>query len=133
MHSPCSLDPCLSGAPIIQTPPADLAVYEQGLAFFDCFPNLDTVPHPDVQWSYNGAPLDVSNTIKYHGSSRPARLFISVVTLSDAGEYSCTLSNIEDTVSSNGAGTLTVMTIPTGEYDVRMYVCWCVRACVHVH
>ena len=117
----CLLVPCLSGAPAIQRPPANLEVYEFGLAFFDCFPSLDTVPHPTVQWSYNGAPLDVSNTTKYSVSPRTARLFISRVTQSDAGDYSCTLSNIERTVPSTGAGTLTVMATPGG-----VCVCVCV-------
>ena len=104
---------CLSALPVIQRGPEDLAVYENGLAFFDCFPSIDAVPHPTVQWRYNGAPLDVSNTTKYHVNPRTARLFISVVTQSDAGQYSCTLINIEDSVSSV-AGTLTVMGMPPG-------------------
>ena len=107
---------------MIQREPTDLSVYEDGLAFFDCFPNLDTVPHPTVQWRYNGATLDVSNTAKYHVNPRTARLFISVVTASDEGQYSCTLSNLQGSVSS-GTGTLTVLGTPGG-------VCVCV--CVHV-
>ena len=35
-------------------------------------------------WKYNGALLDVSNTAKYLVNPRTARLFISVVTTSDA-------------------------------------------------
>ena len=53
-------------------------------SFFDCFPDLNTIPHPTVQWKYNGALLDVSNTAKYLANLRTARLFISVVTTSDA-------------------------------------------------
>ena len=51
---------------------------------FDYFPNLNTIPHPTVQWRYNGALLDVSNTAKYLVNLRAARLFGSVVTTSDA-------------------------------------------------
>ena len=86
---------------------------------------MDTVPRPTVHWKYNGAPLDVSNTSKYHVNPRTARLFISVVTQSDEGEYSCTLSNIEGSVNS-GAGTLTVMDMPSG-------VCVCVCVCEYMY
>ena len=94
------------------------------LPFFDCFPNPDTVPHPTVQWRYNGAPLDVSNTAKYHVNPRTARLFISVVTVSDKGQYLCTLSNLKGSVGS-GTGTLTVLGTPGG-------LCVCVSLCVCV-
>lgn len=123
----CPLDPCLSEAPVIQISPGNLTVFEQGLAFFDCFPDLDTVPHPTVEWSVNGTLLDISNSTKYHVSARTARLFISVVTPSDAGAYSCSLSNIEGTVSSSGAGPLTVVPIPGGVY---VHVCACMCPCV---
>ena len=122
IHRILSHGPCLSGAPVIERPPMNLTVFEQGLAFFDCFPNLDTVPHPTVQWRYNGAPLDVSDTNKYHITPQTARLFISMVTTNDAGQYSCTLTNIEGSVSS-GNGTLTVMAQPQG---VHVCVCVCV-------
>ena len=121
VHCILSQWPCLSVLPVIQREPTDLSVYENGLAFFDCFPNLDTVPHPTVQWMYNGAPLDISNTAKYHVNPRAARLFISVVASSDEGQYSCTLINLQGSVSS-GTGTLTVLATPGG-------VCVCVCVC----
>ena len=71
------------------------------------------MPLPTISWYFNGAPVDMENTMKYMISetefnpiAKNSTLTIMNVELSDMGTYSCNATNFVS--SDTGYGELTV-------------------------
>ena len=72
---------------------------------------IDGAPFPEVVWKKDGKPVNYTDDVFVTGYD--ASLMFAIVTNSDGGVYSVTLTNSEDTVISDSI-TLSV----TGEYTL---------------
>jgi len=71
-------------------------------------------PIPTISWYFNGAPVDIGNTMKYmiseiefNPNTKNSTIMIMNVELSDMGTYTCDATNLVS--SSTSYGELTVI------------------------
>lgn len=84
------------------------AVNNEGDKVFFTFQVTGT-PIPTINWYFNGAPVDMANTMKYMISetkfnpiTRNSTLTIMNVELSDIGTYTCNATNLVSTYTGYG-------------------------------
>ena len=83
---------------------------EGGIASFTC--QADGEPLPTINWYFNDAPLDESNTAKYMITDREIPnadtniLNIMSVESSDVGTYTCNATNVVSSDTSSGVLTV---------------------------
>jgi len=85
-------------APVITSQPASKTVVE--LASVEISITAGGYPAPNYQWSKNGTTITDGGSIS---GATTASLYISGVVFSDSGEYTCTVTNSEGSVTSNTA------------------------------
>ena len=78
--------------PTLSRPPRSATFYTGRIAYLECGVSSETFPQPDVTW-YKGSDR-VEFTGRYFFSPNTKSLVIRDVALTDAGLYTCEVSNV---------------------------------------
>ena len=99
-----------SDPPTITSQFMNQAENESAIASYTC--QADGEPLPTISWYFNGDPLGPANSTKYMFTDRPLAVAVmSILTIrdleaSDAGTYTCDVTNVVSSDTSSGVLTV---------------------------
>ena len=85
--------------PPLSRQPQSATFFTGRMAYIECGINSDTFPEPTIKWLKDSVPVETSG--RYFISPNTKSLIIKQIILGDSGMYTCEVSNVAGTITSN--------------------------------